>query len=323
MLRDTEHGNRFRAGPQGIEHPRPPGPEAMQDNTMTLRDGRKLGFADYGKPGGIPLFLFHGTPGSRIFKRFENASWIDEFGIRIITPERPGFGLSDPAPDRKIMDWATDIEELADYLGVERFHVAGGSGGGPYALACAIHAPARVVTVTLFCGGVPPEAMRSTKGMQLGNRLVFFTAKRAPFLLKWLAENYANTIKKHPEKWMATMLSQMPESDRHAMEGQDGKTLKDGTLMHVQEAFRQGGDGTFRDMLLVSRPWRLDLDQIAVPVFMWHGTADTMMPISSAREFSKLIPGCEPHFIEGAGHQLLGSEEVRSQMINRMLSVSV
>ena len=293
----------------------------MQDNTMKLHDGRNLGFAEYGKPAGIPLFLFHGTPGSRIFKRFENASWIDELGIRIITPERPGFGLSDPAPDRKIIDWATDIEELADYLGVERFHVAGGSGGGPYALACAIHAPSRVVSATLFCSGAPPEAMLSTKGMQTGNRLMFFAAKHASFLLKWLAENYANTVKKHPEKWMAKMLSQMPESDRCAMEGQDGTTSKDGTLVHVQEAFRQGGDGTYRDLLLVGRPWRLDLDQIAVPVFMWHGTADTLMPVSSAREFSKLIPGCEPHFIAGAGHQLLGSEEVRSQMINRMLSV--
>ncbi|HKJ31060.1 MAG TPA: alpha/beta hydrolase, partial [Balneolales bacterium] len=120
----------------------------MQDNTIKLKDGRHLGFSDYGKPDGIPLFLFHGTPGSRVFKRFENASWIKKYGMRVITPERPGYGLSDPAPERTIKDWASDVEELADFLDLDRFHVTGGSGGGPYVLACAIHSPARVLSAT-------------------------------------------------------------------------------------------------------------------------------------------------------------------------------
>jgi len=103
----------------------------MQDNIIKLHDGRNLGYAEYGKPGGIPLLLFHGTPGSRVFKQFENASWIEESGMRVITPERPGYGLSDPAPGRTIKDWANDVIELADYLEIDRFHVARGSGGGP------------------------------------------------------------------------------------------------------------------------------------------------------------------------------------------------
>jgi len=290
----------------------------MQDHTIKLKDGRHLGFAEYGSSAGIPLMLFHGTPGSRVFSQFENASWIEKFNMHIITPERPGYGLSDPAPKRTIKDWASDVEELADYLGIDCFHVAGGSGGGPYALACAIYLPERVLSATLFCSGAPPEAMRSSKDMQTGNRILFFLAKYAPFLLKGLSAMQANTIKKHPKKYMAKMVSQVPEWDKHIMENQNGEH----TMMHVKEAFRQGGKGAYRDMLLVSRPWRLDLDKIAVPVFMWHGTADTMMPISSARAFSKLIPGCESHFIPGAGHQLLGSEKIRSQMITKMLSVN-
>jgi pimeloyl-ACP methyl ester carboxylesterase len=101
------------------------------------------------------------------------------------------------------------------------------------------------------------------------------------------------------------------------MENQNSDYL----IKHAKEAFRQGVDGAYCDMMLVSHPWHLDLDKITVPVFMWHGTADTLMPVSSARAFSKLIPGCETHFIPNAGHQLLGSEEIRSQMIERMLSV--
>lgn len=290
----------------------------MHDNTLKLHDGRNLGFCEYGKPDGIPLLLFHGTPGSRKFGRFENVSWIEKFGLRIITPERPGYGMSDPAPGRKINDWATDVEELADHLGLDRFHVAGGSGGGPYALACAIHSPARVLSVTLFCTGCPPESIRSSKEMQSGNRIVFFLAKHAPFLLKALLAGTASTVKKHPEKYFAKMLSQFPEADKRVLENENGES----TIMHVKEAFRQGVGGAYHDMLLVSRPWHLDLDKIAVPVFLWHGTADTLMPVSSAREFSKLIPGCESHFMPNAGHQLLANETIRSQMIARMLAVS-
>lgn len=289
----------------------------MQDNTIKLHDGRILGYAEYGKPDRIPLFLFHGTPGSRVFSRFENASWIEKSGMRVITPERPGFGLSDPMPGRTISDWASDVEGLSDYLGIDRFHVAGGSGGGPYVLACAIHSPARILSATLFSSGVPPEFVRLSKDMQAGNRLAFFAAKYAPLLLRGLCASTANAVRKHPEKYAEHMLAKSPEWDRRIMEKQSG----DNMMMHVKEAFRQGSDGTYRDMLLVSRPWGLDLDKIAVPVFMWHGTADTLMPVSSARKFSKRIPGCEPHFIQDAGHQLLGSEEIRSQMIDRMLSV--
>lgn len=290
----------------------------MQENTMKLRDGRNLGFSAYGKPGGIPLLFFHGTPGSRVFNRFENAPWIEKPGIRIITPERPGYGLSDPAPERKITDWAVDMEALADHLCIDRFHVAGGSGGGPYALACAIHSPARVLSASLVCSAAPPEFVRPSKGMQSGNRILFFLAKYAPFLLKGLFAGTANTVRKRPEEYIGKMLPQLPEWDKRVIEHHMGEDL----LSHVTEAFRQGADGTYRDFLLVARPWGLALDKIAVPVFMWHGTADTLMPVSSARELSKRIPGCEPHFIAGAGHQLLGSDDIRSQMIARMLSVS-
>lgn len=289
----------------------------MQDNTIKLLDGRNLGFADYGRPDGVPLFLFHGTPGSRVFRRLEKAPWVDKFGMRVFTPERPGYGLSDPAPGRQLRDWASDVEELANSLGVDRFHVAGGSGGGPYALACALHSPARVMSATLFSSGGPPEVVGLSKAMQGGNRLAFWAARRAPFLLKLLLTMTAHAVMKHPEKYMARLRSTGPEWDRSIVEKQSGET----SMLHVREAFRQGADGAYRDMVLVSRPWRLDLDKISVPVFMWHGTADTLMPVSSARAFANMIPGCEAHWIENAGHQLLGSDDVCSQMVSRMLSV--
>lgn len=156
----------------------------MREGVLELHDGRRLAFAEYGKSDGLPLLLFHGTPGCRLLPRLDTASWIIENGIRVIVPDRPGYGSSDPAPKRTIIDWATDVEELANHLGLGRYHVAGGSGGGPYALACAIHSPERVMSATLICSGCPPEVMPSSKEMNRGNRVVFFLARYAPLILR-------------------------------------------------------------------------------------------------------------------------------------------
>ena len=104
-----------------------------ENQTFTLADGRALGFAEYGNPNGKPLFYFHGHPGSRFEARYlENSET-----ARIIGVDRPGLGLSTYKAGRKILDWPDDIAELANSLGIARFAVAGFSGGGPYALACA------------------------------------------------------------------------------------------------------------------------------------------------------------------------------------------
>lgn len=106
------------------------------DKTINLHDGRSLGYADFGDPDGTPMFHFHGFPGSRLkAKLLSDAA--GRHGVHLIGVVRPGMGLSDFQPGRKLLDWPNDVIELALDLELETFAVEGVSGGGPYAAACA------------------------------------------------------------------------------------------------------------------------------------------------------------------------------------------
>ncbi|MBU1691375.1 MAG: alpha/beta hydrolase [Gammaproteobacteria bacterium] len=292
----------------------------MQDETMSLRDGRTLGFSDYGQPTATPILLFHGTPGSRICG-LEDWSLLDQYEIRVIAPERPGYGLSDPNPGRKIIDWAGDMAELADHLGLDKFHIAGESGGGPYVLACAVQMPTRVLSATLIGSACPPEVVRLSKAMAFGNRMGFYLARYAPLLMKLASAMFANAVRKHPDNVMQRLISQLSEWDRNVLE-QSGERKRSLLISHFKEAFRQGNYGHFSDSLLIARHWGFDLSEVKIPVFMWHGETDNLMPMTSAKEFSRLIPGCECHFVPGAGHFLLESEDVGSKIVERLLTVN-
>lgn len=290
-----------------------------EDQHIILRDGRRLGYAEYGTPGGIPLMLFHGTPGSRIFPGLDTAEWVQRLGFHVLTPERPGCGLSDPAPDRRIGDWAEDVAQLADHLGLDRFHVAGGSGGGPFALACALGLPDRVRSATLICTGCPPDTMDVTRAMSRKNRMGFFLARHAPVLLKALLGLMARQVKKPrkppDEAVLRKKLAHLCAWDRRViLARKDDPRASE----HVEEAFRQGAAGAYPDLMLVSHAWGLDMGALQIPVFLWHGTHDTLSPVAGVRAFAKTIPGCETHFIDGAGHMLLGDKALATRMMTRI-----
>jgi len=285
--------------------------DSRKDVVIELPDGRALGYSEFGPSDGIP--------GSRVLP-LGNNPLVEKHSIRIIAPDRPGYGLSDPQPGRNFDDWATDVETLADHLNLDQFHIAGASGGGPYTLSCAIHHPDRVLSATLISSGVPPEQLKLSKDMASGNKVIFFAAKRAPFLLKILFSGNAKVVRKHPEKIIENMLTQLCEWDQEIVTGKTGMITSSDIILHLQEAFRNGIDGAYSDMLLLSRTWQLDLNQLVVPVFLWHGEADTLVPVAPARSFAEMIPGCEAHFIPDAGHLLGENEEIGTRIIEKLLS---
>jgi len=120
---------------------------ALRDATVTLPDGRRLAYTEWGLPDGKPLLYFHGTPGSRLWCPDEDAT--AAAGVRLIAPDRPGFGRSDPQEGRTLADWPKDVEALADALHISSFAVVGVSGGGAYAAACAALIPRRLSGVAV------------------------------------------------------------------------------------------------------------------------------------------------------------------------------
>jgi pimeloyl-ACP methyl ester carboxylesterase len=133
---------------------------------IKLKDGRSLGYAEYGNTNGQPVFCFHGFPGSRLdWPLCDANNSADELKARIIVADRPGMGLSDFKRGREILDWPDDLIELADALHVDRFAVLGFSGGGPYAAACAFKIPERLTATAIVCGMGPAEAPAAKKGL--------------------------------------------------------------------------------------------------------------------------------------------------------------
>ena len=134
------------------------------DRFITLFDQRKLAFIEYGDPDGFPIFALHGLPGSRIWFK-DNDQISTELGIRLITVDRPGFGLSDPHSQRSYLQFADDLKTLALELSIDRFSVLGVSGGGVFAAAIAYQLPDKVnkagliSTVAEFINGKPPKTM--------------------------------------------------------------------------------------------------------------------------------------------------------------------
>jgi pimeloyl-ACP methyl ester carboxylesterase len=148
-----------------------------------LRNGRWLAYSQYGASRGKPILYFHGWPGSRLEARVADQT-AKEFNATLIAIDRPGFGMSDFQPGRAILDWPADVSEIADALRLERFAIAGISGGGPYALACALRIPERLTSVAIICGVGPTEGSGAMEGMSPFARRVFYLCRKAPWLLR-------------------------------------------------------------------------------------------------------------------------------------------
>jgi tetratricopeptide (TPR) repeat protein len=282
----------------------------IPDQQLRLPDGRTLGYLDFGDPNGFPIFYFHGMPGSRL-ELAQYEPLLRELHIRLITPERPGYGLSTYQPRRKILDWPDDVAALADHLGIARFAVLGASGGGPYAAACAYKLPERVTALGLVSSAAPPETV-IRKFIWTPAYVSWRVARYSPmFVLRFVSSVWGLIARYKPEialnvyirrnngtlLWQKKGdLSESPDFIPAPLERED-----------ITEPFRQGGRGHARDNWLNAHAWGFQLDRITVPAHLWHGKRDVIAPPGWARYLAAKIPHCQATYYPNERHGVLNT----------------
>jgi pimeloyl-ACP methyl ester carboxylesterase len=270
-----------------------------RDRSLRLPDDRVLAWCEYGVPDGTPYFYFHGLPGSRTDGRV-NAQSITEAGLRLIAPDRPGFGRSEiQAGKRTYADWTRDVEYLADTLELERFAVVAYSAGGPYALATAEILSDRITRVGIVSGAAPSEMPKFRRGTCTTDRVMTRISPRLPRLARSLTNHAITAARREPQRFGR-------ELNRDFSTPTDRALLDDGyRAMGVElflEAARNGPAGIVEDFAVWARPSGIDLDRINVPVHLWHGDADRTIPVSHSRWIESRVRSSKLIIWPGVGH---------------------
>ena len=263
---------------------------------LTLPDGRRVACAEYGDPGGLPVLALHGTPGSRLmFALADRAA--RERGVRLIAPERPGYGLSDYRHSESLAQIAEDLSAVADLYEVDRFAVIGVSGGGPYAVAAAAAMPDRISLLALVApiGEVADVQLRLSRFQ----RLLFRRLARRPWASRLFFGRLRLMVFRSPDTAYRWLMRRVRAADRELL-------ARSGVRISLQaamgEGLRPGVEGVAQDLRLCCSPWRLRFADIDVPAIIWQGSDDPVVPPEAAYALARALPNCRLDVIPAAGH---------------------
>lgn len=275
---------------------------ALRDASITVPDGRRLAYTEWGLPDGKPVLYFHGMPSSRLWCPDEQAT--AAAGVRLIIPDRPELGRSDPLEGRTLADWPKDVEALADALRISSFGVVGVSAGGPSAAACAALIPRRLSGVALVASRAlteynwaeRPEAVEE---MSSYDRDVYDLAQHDPAAAaERAAQQFAEELDRlewEPEVFRKIFES--AEGDRWFFEDASRTATFDA---HIREMWRQGPDAIKWELIDVFRPWGFRLADILIPVTIWFGSQDPRIRWLDFQ--ASTIPNCSVVIWPDSGH---------------------
>lgn len=263
-------------------------------------DGRQLWVTEWGNLSGAPVFLLHGTPGSRFGPKPRDALLYRQ-GIRLITYDRPGYGGSDRLRGRRVVHAAQDVAAIADHLSLDHFAVVGRSGGGPHALACAALLPSRVRRVAALVSLAPPDAegLDWSAGMTRSNVVEFAAARRGHDELVGRLEVYGAEIRADPASRMPFQDADLPESDQLVISDYGVRHM---LMSNFAEGLRTSIYGWADDNLSFISPWGFSAADISVPVLLWHGLDDIFSPVSHTRWLAGQIRHANVMLEPGAAH---------------------
>jgi pimeloyl-ACP methyl ester carboxylesterase len=281
---------------------------ASGQSLIQLENGDALAFGEYGDADGVPVIFCHGWPSSFTMAELTDAAARD-VGVRIISPDRPGISGSTLQKNRKLIEWPPVVRQLADNLGLGEFRMLAISGGAPYAFVSAWKMPERVRAVAVVSGAPPIVDLSEHSGLLPLYRWMMALHRYNPQLLRALF-------------YVARPFASMRMSIRAArkllrfLQPCDAEALRDSAAFNAcfesqRRAWRGGAEGVMMDAQIYAEPWGFALEEVDVPVRLWHGKKDRSFSYRVAEEVEKRLPSCTARYIDNAGHYSLPIRNMR------------
>jgi pimeloyl-ACP methyl ester carboxylesterase len=257
--------------------------DGERDRSMRLPDGRDLAYTDLGPSRAPVVMYFHGAPSSRLdIALLGLEATLAELDVRVVSPDRPGYGRSSPQPGRRLEDWPDDVAALANHLGLSRLAVMGASSGGAYAVVCAALLPERVASAGVIAGVTDMGWLPAWDGVD-DNEATLMRIGDEGEAVAWCEERYGTDGSRFDE-----FLGDLPAADAAMLEDETNAAA---LVTTVTEAFRQGVAGYAQDITVQGRPWSFTAAGITAPVRVLHGEADTLVSVAHGRHTADVIPG--------------------------------
>jgi pimeloyl-ACP methyl ester carboxylesterase len=261
---------------------------------LVLRDGRAISYGLYGAEDG-PLVMVLDGPGSRGLGRAMGPA-AEPLGVKLLVPDRPGFGRSTPVPDGSFATVAHDLIALVDGLGFARFGIVAQSGGTPYAVALACVGGDRVTGLAFVGGLAPLHESGSLRDVGQPMRSLFLLGRHAPWLVRPLLSGFARQAARNPQKVALKFAESMPCADREALSDPAIWAIHAGT---IAEMFSRPAAWA-REARMLGHPWSVNRDCITAPVALWVGELDRTHPLSMSRRLATLLGGAPVTVVPGA-----------------------
>jgi pimeloyl-ACP methyl ester carboxylesterase len=285
-------------------------PVKRQPQIVQLKGGGHLAYSEYGDANGVPVLFCHGWPSSRTMAELTDAA-ARELRVRIISPDRPGISGSASVSNRQLVDWPAIVGELMDALGIRDFRVLAISGGAPYAYVTAWQLPKRVRAIAIVSGAPPIVDLADETGLLRLYRWMLALYRKHPHLLRamfYLARPIASL--RPPVRFRPLLLRLLK------LQPCDAAALRDSAAFEAcfesqRRAWRASAKGVMADAEIYARPWGFRLEDVDVPVRVWHGKQDRAFSVELAKEVAKRLPNCTARYVENEGHYSLPIRHVR------------
>ena len=284
-----------------------------------LNDGAVVEFQEYGDPTGTPVLFCHGWPSSRTMAQLADEP-ARSLGLRIISPDRPGICGSSMQLDRKLSDWPRIVGQLVDNIGIGEFRILAISGGAPYAYATAVAMPERVRAIAVAGGVIPFAELKDFKGLLPLYRWMLAFYRNRPQLLRQLFRLAKPFLSFRAPVRLRPLLLKML-----LLRPCDAASLRDDAAFEAifesqRRAWRGSAEGVMIDAQIYAQPWGFGVQDVRVPVRLWHGIEDRAFAVRLAEEIANRFPDCKARFIPNEGHYSLPIRHMR-EILEDLMSV--